>query len=76
MKEKKIQDPTILFYKCNLQVSQKHKTVIANVKDIKSQSHKEFNLTASEREGARYNLAGDWFYLFLIGVGDGYVSGL
>lgn len=64
MKEKKIQDPTILFYKCNLQVSQKHKTVIANVKDIKSQSHKEFNLTASEREGARYNLAGIGFSCF------------
>ena len=61
MKEKKIQDPTIIFYKCNLQVSQNHKTVIANVKDIKSQNHKKFNLTASEREGARYNLAGDWF---------------
>ena len=50
MKEKKIQDPTIIFYKCNLQVSQNHKTVIANVKEIKSQNHKEFNLTASERE--------------------------
>lgn len=64
MKEKKIQDPTIIFYKCNLQVSQNHKTVIADIKvikDIKSQNHKEFNLTASEREGARYNLAGDWF---------------
>ena len=64
MKEKKIQDPTIIFHKCNLQVSQNHKTVIADIKvikDIKSQNHKEFNLTASEREGARYNLAGDWF---------------
>lgn len=64
MKEKKIQDPTIIFYKYNLQVSQNHKTVIADIKvikDIKSQNHKEFNLTASEPEGARYNLAGDWF---------------